>query len=85
MAKEEALHYGARFGKSRLEIGYELEDKAYEEWKEWADKEVTEAEQQRIAGSAGPSSSMQSSEDSSEDPSLEEIGATPAVGETLRP
>jgi small subunit ribosomal protein S23 len=40
VAKEEALSTGAYFGKSTLEIGMELEDQAYEEWKAWATKEV---------------------------------------------
>ena len=49
VAKEEALSTGAYFGKSTLEIGMELEDQAYEEWKAWAMKEVELLEQQRDA------------------------------------
>lgn len=49
VAKEEALSTGAYFGKSMLEIGMELEDKTYETWKEWAQKEVEVIEQQRSA------------------------------------
>lgn len=40
IAKEEALHVGAYFGKSVLEVGMELEDKAWENWKAWAEKEI---------------------------------------------
>ncbi|KAG9238400.1 37S ribosomal protein S25, mitochondrial [Amylocarpus encephaloides] len=36
VAKEEALWSGAYFGKGPLEVGMELEDKVYEEWKDWA-------------------------------------------------
>src|ERR1700730_6322494 len=47
VAKEEALSTGAYFGKSILEIGMELEDQSYEEWKAWAMKEVELLNQQR--------------------------------------
>jgi small subunit ribosomal protein S23 len=50
VAKEEALLTGAYFGKSMLEVGMELEDKAYESWKGWAIKEVEAIEQQKQAG-----------------------------------
>lgn len=49
VAKEEALSTGAYFGKSTLEIGMELEDQAYEEWKAWATKEIKVFEQQKEA------------------------------------
>jgi small subunit ribosomal protein S23 len=49
VAKEEALSTGAYFGKSILEIGMELEDQSYEEWKRWAMKEVQLLNQQRDA------------------------------------
>lgn len=47
VAKEEALATGAYFGKSTLEVGMELEDKTYEDWKEWAQTEVEMIEQQK--------------------------------------
>ena len=49
VAKEEASATGAYFHKSILDVGMELEDKQYEEWKAWAIKEVNEAEQRRNA------------------------------------
>lgn len=49
VAKEEALATGAYFNKSTLDIGMELEDKQYEEWKAWAIKEVNETQQRRNA------------------------------------
>jgi small subunit ribosomal protein S23 len=49
VAKEEALSTGAYFGMSTLDIGMELEDQAYEEWKAWAMKEVELLAQQRDA------------------------------------
>jgi small subunit ribosomal protein S23 len=53
VAKEEALSTGAYFGKTRLEVGMELEDKAYESWKKWATKEIEVIEQQKQAGFTG--------------------------------
>jgi small subunit ribosomal protein S23 len=49
IAKEEALSTGAYFGKSVLEIGMDLEDKYYEEWKAWALKQVELLNQQKDA------------------------------------
>ena len=40
---------GAYFGKSALDIGMELEDKEYENWKVWATNEVALAEQRQAA------------------------------------
>lgn len=39
VAKEEAMAYGAFFGKGPVEIGMELEDVQYANWFEWAKKE----------------------------------------------
>ncbi|KAF2101085.1 37S ribosomal protein Rsm25, partial [Rhizodiscina lignyota] len=47
VAKEEALHYGAYFGKSTLEIGEELEDAVWEKWKERAMEHLAQVEVQR--------------------------------------
>ncbi|KAI5927896.1 mitochondrial ribosomal protein [Camillea tinctor] len=40
IAKEEAMMVGAYFGKSFLQIGMELEDQAFENWKRWASKQI---------------------------------------------
>lgn len=53
IAKEEALSTGAYFGKGYLEVGMELEDKAYEEWKGWATKQVELMDMQRSAAYSG--------------------------------
>lgn len=47
VAREEARHVGAYFGKSRLQIGQDLEDKEYETWKLWAKGKVDTLEQGR--------------------------------------
>ena len=77
VAKEEALHVGAYFGKSALEIGMELEDKAFEDWKEWATKEI--AAQKQAAGASLTSADNDDAELGSEDPDLE-----PALNEVER-
>jgi small subunit ribosomal protein S23 len=49
VAKEEAISTGAYFGPSILDIGMQLEDKEYENWKAWAQKEVEMFEQRNAA------------------------------------
>jgi len=53
VAREEALWVGAYFGKGALEVGMEMEDKSYEEWKEWATKEVEAIARQREGAYTG--------------------------------
>jgi small subunit ribosomal protein S23 len=53
VAKEEALWVGATFGKGPLEIGMELEDKAYEGWKSWALDEIQTLERLRDSAYTG--------------------------------
>jgi small subunit ribosomal protein S23 len=50
VAREEALSVGAFFGLGPMEIGMQLEDRAYEHWKEWAIKEAAALKQ--LQGSA---------------------------------
>lgn len=38
--REEARHVGAVFGKSKIQISQDIEDKEYEAWKKWAESEV---------------------------------------------
>ncbi|GME65387.1 Ribosomal protein S25 mitochondrial [Neofusicoccum parvum] len=53
IAKEEAQAVGAYFGKGPLEVGMELEDAAFEEWKVWALKEIELQRQQQAAMYSG--------------------------------
>jgi len=53
VAREEAMWVGAYFGKGALDVGMELEDKTYEEWKEWAAKEVEAIGRQRDSAYTG--------------------------------
>ncbi|EFQ34841.1 37S ribosomal protein Rsm25 [Colletotrichum graminicola] len=46
VAREEARHVGAYFGKNRLQISMDLEDKEFETWKGWAGKRTAALEQQ---------------------------------------
>lgn len=54
IAKEEALHVGAYFGKGPLEIGMELEDNAFENWKAWAAQQIEDEQQMRAQMFSGP-------------------------------
>lgn len=47
VAIEEARYVGAYFGKSNLQVGMELEDQVYEEWKAWAQEEMVRTELKR--------------------------------------
>lgn len=49
VAKEEALHYFASFEKSEIERSIPFEDDAYEEWKNYALKELDEQTQKKNA------------------------------------
>ncbi len=53
VAKEEALVTGAYFGKGPIEIGMELENQQWEDWKVWALKEVEKQKQQAVAAYSG--------------------------------
>lgn len=44
IAREEAQMYGAYFGKTTLQVGMELEDKQFENWKRWASEETVKME-----------------------------------------
>lgn len=44
IAVEEARHVGAYFGKSRLDVGMQLEDQEFENWKTWAGKQTIQRE-----------------------------------------
>ncbi|KAK3714220.1 mitochondrial ribosomal small subunit component [Vermiconidia calcicola] len=50
VAREEAESTGAFFGMGPLEVGMQLEDRAYENWRLWAEKEVAALKQ--LQGSA---------------------------------
>lgn len=56
IAKEEALHTGAYFGKGPLEIGMELENKMWESWKQWAGKQIEDEQQMRSQMMSQPES-----------------------------
>ncbi|KAH7125133.1 37S ribosomal protein Rsm25 [Dendryphion nanum] len=47
IAREEALHVGAYFGKGPIEVGMEVENKSFESWKAWATQQIDENQQLR--------------------------------------
>ena len=54
VAKEEAMHVGAYFGKGPLEVGMEIEDRSYENWKSWAASQIEDEQQMRAQLFSGP-------------------------------
>jgi small subunit ribosomal protein S23 len=83
IAKEEAQHVGAYFGKGPLEVGMELEDRSWENWKKWAtvqieDEQATRA--QMFSGQVdepGEQNEMTTSEYDQAIQELESTGSTP--------
>lgn len=45
VAREEARAVGSFFGLGPLEVGMQLEDQKYEEWRVWAEKEIATIKQ----------------------------------------
>lgn len=87
VAKEEAMATGAYFGKSTLQIGMELEDKIFEEWKAWASAEVIQQEQRRAAMYTGVDNEAAAlpGGDQEVEAALGEVDATiPAQGQEAR-
>ncbi|KAF2013664.1 mitochondrial ribosomal protein [Aaosphaeria arxii CBS 175.79] len=94
IAKEEALHVGAYFGKGPLEIGMELEDKSFENWKQWAETQIENEQAMRAQMFSGPQPGDELPSGREEDEALEEIadsvpasseGQTAMAGATIHP
>lgn len=71
VAREEALSTGAYFGKSALEVGMDIEDKEWDKWKAWAEKETELQQQQRQAVQSG--GYLEPSENESQEDVLEAL------------
>ena len=87
VAQEEALATGAYFHKSTLEVGMELEDKQFEEWKAWAIKEIQLADQRRNAMYTGQETQAVDAPagDSETEAGIEEVSdALPAQGQSAQ-
>lgn len=76
IAKEEAMAVGAYFGKGPLEVGMDLEDKVFEDWKVWALKEVDTVRQQQAAMYSGTDTAALESGDSETLAAAEELQET---------
>lgn len=63
VAREEATFYGGIFGMSAIEVGMQLEDKAYENWREWAAKQIAKAKQLANSTYTGDESDEMGDED----------------------
>ena len=88
IAKEEALHVGAYFGKGPLEIGMALEDRAWESWKGWAAAQIEDEQamraqmfsgQQDEGGEGGEGGDMSAAE---YDTAVEELASSGSVPNT---
>lgn len=53
VAREEALFTGTEFGPSALDVGMQLEDQKFEEWREWATAQITTQKQMQGAAYTG--------------------------------
>lgn len=85
VSQEEATSTGAYFGKSALEIGQELEDKNFEDWKVWAEGQVVEAEQKKASLYSGNENAGMDLEDGEAETEaaeeMVELDALPAQGQ----
>ena len=86
VAKEEATSTGASFGPSALDIGMDLEDKEYENWKLWAQNEVDALAQKRTAmysGNAADEAAAVDADEGEYNAALEEVSdQIPAQGQS---
>ncbi|KAI9849231.1 MAG: mitochondrial ribosomal small subunit component [Sclerophora amabilis] len=84
VAREEAEALGSYFGKSYLEIGMELEDEKYEDWKAWAIKETAALQRARSASQIGEENESVAIDpnDPETEAGIDEIGdSVPAQGQ----
>ncbi|KAL9604958.1 MAG: hypothetical protein Q9219_000146 [cf. Caloplaca sp. 3 TL-2023] len=84
VAKEEAMATGAYFGKTTMQIGMDLEDRTFEDWKKWAARETLRLDQQQAAmytGAGNDPDSLQES-DAEVEEAVDELDASvPAQGQ----
>lgn len=74
IAEEEAKYVGAYFGSTRQEIGMQLEDAEFENWKVWAGQQNEQAQLQK---------SQESAQDSYDDDDSSTIGIAAADQEPV--
>ena len=79
VAREEALSTGAFFGPGPVEIGMQLEDKAYENWRKWALQETEALRQLNNAAYTGTGGEEDGSAEleplAADAPELQEVSA----------
>lgn len=84
VALEEALSTGAYFDASPLEYGMQLENKTYEQWRAWAQKEIAAQKQLQGAVYSGISEeeeeAIESVEERVEDEALEGAAVESGAG-----
>lgn len=77
IAKEEAQHVGAYFGKGPLEIGMQLEDQSWENWKRWAASQIEDEQAMRAQMFSGQQAEGSSADMSSAEyeSAIDELGS----------
>lgn len=80
IAIEEARMVGGYFGKNRLEVGMELEDRMYNLWRSWAEKQIAKTEARR--GSAYQNFGKETAVEAAE---MAELGLESEQSETPAP
>ena len=78
VAKEEALHVGAYFGKGPLEVGMELEDRVWGSWKDWASKQIEEEDASRAQMFSGPQAEDEGTDEAGYGTAIDELQASMA-------
>ena len=75
VAREEALHTGANFGPSAMEIGMKLEKEEYERWKAWAEAEALATQQRQSSMYTGTETGAPAEREGGEELAQLNIGA----------
>lgn len=86
IAKEEAQHVGAYFGKGPLQVGMQLEDDTWEHWKRWATTQIENEQAMRAQMFSGQqdegSGDMSSTEYESPVEDLHATAPSPSIATT---
>ncbi|TGJ80435.1 hypothetical protein E0Z10_g8325 [Xylaria hypoxylon] len=83
IAKEEAMKVGAYFGKSAMQVGMELEDQQYENWKKWASRQILNVQAEQDAAYTNFGATEEADIDSKELDVEESLAETVAEDEVL--
>lgn len=77
IAKEEAMKVGAYFGMSSIEVGMELENREFENWKKWASRQIQSVQVEKDAAYTNFGATEEAEADSSNEIAEEVAEETP--------